>query len=60
MIHENGCGVFYFNTPLDEYEFIQNIIGEIPNKIIDKYNLQDISQNLNVAVEISKDMYGLS
>ena len=33
-------GNFYTNTPMDEYEYMQMHISEIPDKIINEYDMK--------------------
>jgi len=50
---------FYLNTPLERFEYMRLPISIIPQEIIDKYNLEDLSEDGWVYMEIQKGMYGL-
>jgi hypothetical protein len=50
---------FYLNTPVKWAKYTRVPIASIPTKIIDYYNLKNISHNSNTYVEINKGMYGL-
>jgi hypothetical protein len=50
----------YLNTPLDRYEYMRMHLRDIPQEIIDQYNLTDIAEpNGFVYIEIRRAMYGL-
>ena len=43
----------YLNTPLDRYEYMRMHLRDIPQEIIDQYNLTDIAEpNGFVYIEI--------
>ena len=50
---------YYLGTPLDRYEYMRIRIEHIPDEIIQEYNLQAITVNGWVYLEIRKGMYGL-
>ena len=50
---------FYLNNPMGRYEYMRIPISQIPQKIIDLYNLTPLIHNGAVYVEIRKGMYGL-
>ena len=50
---------FYLNNPMSRYEYMRIPINQIPQKIIDLYNLTPLIHNGAVYVEIRKGMYGL-
>jgi hypothetical protein len=50
----------YLNTPLDRYEYMRMHLRDIPQEIIDQYNLTDIAEpNGFVYIEIRRAMYGM-
>ncbi len=51
---------FYFNTPMERYEYMRLWLDILPQEIIDKYTLNKIvDANGWVYVKICKGMYGL-
>ena len=50
---------YYLGTPMDNYEYMFIPINQIPQEIIDHYNLHKIAHNGKVYVEICHCMYGL-
>ena len=50
---------FFLNKPLEGYKYMQIALADIPDKIIDKYNLRDIPRNGKIAVKIRNGMYRL-
>jgi hypothetical protein len=50
---------FYLNTPMERFEYIWIPVHQIPKEIYEQYNLQDITHNGFVYVEIRKGIYGL-
>ena len=48
---------FYLKTPLEDYEYMQITLAEIPDEIIAKYNLCAIACNGKVSAGIKKGMY---
>lgn len=51
---------FYLNTPMVRCEYVQIKIEDIPEEIVDTYNLHDkVSNAGHVYVEIKKGIYGL-
>jgi hypothetical protein len=50
---------YYVGTPLPIYEYMRLPLSIIPDEIITKYNLREISIGSRVYLEIRKGMYGL-
>ena len=51
---------FYLNTPLLRYEYVWLNIADIPEEIIEQYNLREkATPDGSVYIEIRKGMYGL-
>jgi hypothetical protein len=51
---------FYLNTPMKRPEYMRLKITDIPDEIINEYNLREIvDDNGYVYCEITKGMYGL-
>jgi hypothetical protein len=50
---------FYLNNPTEWYEYMRIPIKDIPQCIMEQYQLADIAHNGYVLVEIRKGMYGL-
>ena len=50
---------FYINTPLDHYEYMRMHISEIPQEIIDKYNLLEKVNDGWIYFRIKMAIYGL-
>ncbi len=51
---------FYLNTPMARYEYMQLRIADMPEDVIEHYNLRDkATLDGNVYYEIQKGMYGL-
>jgi len=50
---------FYLNTPMERYEYMAILLADIPETIIQQYNLLEKAHNGVVYVEIRKGMYGL-
>ena len=50
---------YYLGTPMDNYEYMFIPINQIPQEIIDHYNLHNIVHKGKVYVEIRRGMYGL-
>ena len=50
---------YYLGTPMDNYEYMIIPINQIPQEIIDHYNLHNIVHHGKVYVEIRRSMYGL-
>ena len=50
---------FYLGTPMDRPEFMRIPVRMTPNKIMEKYNLQQFVHNGSVLFQIDKGMYGL-
>lgn len=51
---------FYLNTPMNRYEYVQLAICNIPQEIINEYNLHSIATaDGHVYIEVRKGMYGL-
>ena len=50
---------FYLGTPMERFEYMNIPFKDIPQIIIDQYELQPLVHNGMVLVEIRKGMYGL-
>jgi hypothetical protein len=51
---------FYLNTPLPRYEYLKLKLADIPQEVIDQYDLtKKATSDEHVYVEIRKGMYGL-
>lgn len=50
---------FYLNTPLTRPEYVRIQLIDIPDEIIDEYNLRTKATDGAIYVEINKGMYGL-
>jgi hypothetical protein len=51
---------FYLETPMERYEYMRMKITDIPQEIVEQYNLKDkVSKDGYVFVEIQRGMYGL-
>ncbi len=51
---------FYLNLPLARPEYIRIKISNIPEEIINEYNLRDkVTESGHVYIEANKGMYGL-
>ena len=50
---------FYLGTPMNRYEYMCIKMADIPQYIIDQYELASKVVNGKVRVEIRKGMYGL-
>ena len=50
---------FYFNTPMERFECMILKMEEIPENVIEKYELKAKKEDGQVYVEIRKGMYGL-
>jgi hypothetical protein len=50
---------FYLNTPLGRFEYMVINLSLLPQEMIDKYDLIELSQDGKVYIEIQKGMYGL-
>ena len=50
---------FYFNNPMNIYEYMKIPLEIIPEEIIQQYNLRKLSHKGFVYMEIQKGMYGL-
>ena len=51
---------FYLNTPMKRYKYVWIKLTDIPDKVIDKYNLKDkVDDDGYVYVDVQKGMYGL-
>jgi hypothetical protein len=51
--------IFYLNTPLGRFEYMVINLLLLPQEMIDKYDLIELSQDRKVYKEIQKGMYGL-
>ena len=52
-------GNFYLGTDMKRYEYMFINMSDIPDDIVQKYNLKMLAKNDKVYVEIRKGMYGL-
>ena len=52
-------GNFYLGTDMKRYEYMFINMSDIPDDIVQKYNLKMLAKNEKVYVEIRKGMYGL-
>jgi hypothetical protein len=50
---------FYVNTPLGRFEYMVINLLSLPQEMIEKYDLIELSQDGKVYIEIQKGMYGL-
>ena len=50
---------YYLGTPMDNYEYMFIPLNQIPQEIIDHYNLHNIVHKGKVYIEIRRGMYGL-
>jgi hypothetical protein len=50
---------YYLGNPLPRFEYIKMLLSRFPEKIIQKYNLNALSVDGWVYIEIRKGMYGL-
>ena len=50
---------YYLGTPMDNYEYMFIPLNQIPQEIIDHYNLHNIVHKGKVYVEICRGMYSL-
>jgi hypothetical protein len=50
---------YYLGTPLSRFEYMKMLLSRFPEEIIQKYNLNDLSVDCWVYIEIRKGMYGL-
>ena len=50
---------FYLDTPMDEPEYVRIKLKDIPQEVIDEYNLKEYVHNGWVYYEIVKGCYGL-
>jgi hypothetical protein len=50
---------YYLGTPLPRFEYMKMLLSRFPEKIIQKYNLNDLAVDGWVYIEIRKGMYGL-
>jgi hypothetical protein len=50
---------FYLNTPLGQFEYMVINLSSLPQETIDKYDLNELSQDGWVYIKIQKGMYGL-
>ena len=50
---------FYLNTPLARYEYLRIKLSNLPDDVIEEYNLKEnIAKDGFVYVEVQKGMYG--
>jgi hypothetical protein len=50
---------FYLNTPLGRFEYMVINLASLPQKTIEKYDLNELTQDGKVYIGIQKGMYGL-
>jgi hypothetical protein len=50
---------FYLNTPLERFKYMVINLASLPQETIEKYDLNELSQDGKVYIEIQKGMYGL-
>jgi hypothetical protein len=50
---------FYLSTPLGRFEYMAINLAPLPQETIEKYDLNELTHNGKVYIEIQKDMYGL-
>jgi hypothetical protein len=50
---------YYLGTPLPRFEYMKILLSRFPEEIVDKYNLNALSVDGWVYIEIRKGMYGL-
>jgi hypothetical protein len=50
---------FYLNTPLGRFEYMVINFASLPQETIEKYDLNELTQDRKVYIEIQKGMYGL-
>jgi hypothetical protein len=50
---------YYIGTPLPRFEYMQIWLSRFPEEIVQKYNLNTLTVNCWVYIEIRKGMYGL-
>jgi hypothetical protein len=50
---------FYLNTPLGRFEYMVINLSSLPQEMIEKYDLLELTQDGKVYIEIQKGMYGL-
>jgi hypothetical protein len=50
---------YYLGTPLPRSEYMNMLLSRFPEEIIQKYNLNDLTVNGWVYIEVRKGMYGL-
>ena len=50
---------FYLNTPMERLEYMRLKMEDIPENVIEKYELKTKEEDGQVYVEIRKGMYGL-
>ena len=50
---------FYLNTPMERFDYMRLKMEDIPENVIEKYELKDKEEDGQVYVETRKGMYGL-
>jgi hypothetical protein len=50
---------FYFNTPLERYEYMVIMMVSLPQEELNEYSLYDLSVDGKVFIEFQKGMYSL-
>jgi hypothetical protein len=50
---------FYLETPIERYEYMRMRMADMPEEIIQQYNLRDKEKDGYMYVEIRRGMYGL-
>ena len=59
MRHTFDIKNFYFDTPMDEPEYVRIKFKDIPQEFADEYNLKEYVHNSWAYFEIVKGCYGL-
>jgi hypothetical protein len=49
----------YLNTPLGRFEYMVINLASLPQETIEKYDLNELAQDVKVYIQIQKGMYGL-
>jgi hypothetical protein len=50
---------FYLNTPLGRFEYMVINLASLPQETIEKYDLNEMTQDGKIYIDIQKGMYGL-
>ena len=51
--------IFYLNTPMERFEYMRLKMEDIPENVIEKYELKSREENGQVYVKTRKGIYGL-